>query len=432
MGFKSLRRSKCLHKLIKNMYLSVSPQGGDNRVEYIDSLAQGSMRKFAFCVSPDGKKIAFSRPVTDDYNEIFIRHLETGEETRLTNDKSIIDEVEWADNGLIFYTSNRSGYFKVWEISETGGKTTQLTHGTDQDYGISISTVANRLVCSQRRNVGTLWMINTDGTGNRQVYPDENIMESHIAPDGNTFVLTVSHPTLNSTLMLREINGGHQEFLFPFDSTLGQEYAQWSPDGKYLSYVEYRRGSRQRNAKVLDLAGGRRIHDLGEGVVGGWASDSIVYIWRNSSDDPDRPKYSSERTLNLNTMKESVFFRDTIPAMNILENTAILYFIDDKYRLLQMSEYRKDPLTQGDVILDKGEILRGQSWPSYSWLYYRSAQTGALWGLNYRTLKRSKILDVPSSTDIYPGQPDYNDKVVIYSKQRLKTNIVRIDNLFVE
>ena len=113
----------------------------------------------------------------------------------------------------MFYTSNMSGNYNIWTIPETGGEAIQVTSGAGPDYGISVSTTANRMVFSQRTYLATLWMVNTDGTGHRQVYPDENIMDSHIAPDGNTIVLEISHPSLRPTLMLREILGGRQEIL---------------------------------------------------------------------------------------------------------------------------------------------------------------------------------------------------------------------------
>jgi serine/threonine protein kinase len=411
-------------------YWSASPQGGDTRIEFIDSLMQGPLTKFTFCVSPDGKRVVFTRPLAIGHNEIFIRHLKTGEETQLTADKKVVDEVVWADNGLMFYTSNKSGNYNIWVIPESGGEAKQVTRGAGPDYGISVSTAANRMVFSQRTEVATLWMVNTDGTGHRQVYPDENIMQSHIAPDGNTIVLEISHPTLRQTLMLREISGGRQEILFPFDSATGRFYSQWSPSGNALSYIEYRTGTLHIDAKILDLAGGRRVRDLGEGGVYHWVSDSVVMIWRNSAADDDRPNYSSVRTLNLNTLEESVFFRDTVLALPVMDNTAILYESDGEWRYLPMPEYRRDPLTEGRSILGTSEISDDMALTSNSWLYFRSANTGALWRLDYRTFKRSKILDIPLSINIRIGMPDYNDNVVPYSIIRLKTNIVKIDNVF--
>ncbi len=411
-------------------YWSVSPRGGDARVEFVDSLAKGSMTKFSLCISPDGRKIAFTRPLANDYNEIFIRHLATGEEVQLTDDKKTIDEVTWADNGMLFYTSNKSGSYNIWSIPETGGAAQQVTRGAGSDYGISFSTAANRLVFLQRTDVATLRMVNTDGTGDHQVYTDENIVNSHIAPDGNTLALELSHPTLNHTLMVRGISGGRQEILFPYDSAIERSFPGWSPGGSSLSYVEHRPGSRHFNAKIIDFAGGRRVHDLGEGIFIGWVSDSVAIIGRNSAPDHENPEYFSIRTLHLNTSKESVFFRDTVFAYPVMHETVILYWRAGTWRYLPMSEYRRDPSAQGRPLPNSSEILNPTS--SESWFYYRSAKTGALWRLDYRTFGRSKIIDISPSTNINLGAADYNDKVITYSVFRQKTKIVKVDNVFLQ
>jgi serine/threonine protein kinase len=414
-------------------YWSVSFQGGDERIEFIDSLMHiGSMTKFSFCVSPDGKKIAFTRPLASGLNEIFIRHLVTGAEIQLTDDKKTVDEVEWADNGFIFYTSNRGGNYNVWAISESGGEAKQVTRGTGQEYGLAISTAANRMVFSQRNEVGTLWMVNTDGTGHRQVYPDENIINSHIAPDGNRIVLEITHPTLRQTLMLREISSGKQEILFPFDSEIGRHWPVWSPNGNSLAYFEFRRGNARLYANILDLSGGRRNRDFGEGVVDAWTSDSVVVIWRNSAAEHEYPNYSILRSLNLNTSQESVVFKDTVIASPVMNSTAIVYLRNDEWWYLKMQEYRKDSSAVGKSILRRSEISDNNALCSDSWFYFRSANTGALWRTDFKTLRRSKIIDIPLSKNIVLGVPDWNDKVVTYCIRRLKTNIVKIDHLFLD
>jgi hypothetical protein len=330
---------------------------------------------------------------------------------------------------MLFYTSNKSGSFNIWSIPETGGAAQQVTRGAGPDYGISFSTAANRLIFSQRTDVATLRMVNTDGTGDHQVYTDENIVNSHIAPDGNTLALEISHPTLNHTLMVREISGGRQEILFPYDSAIERSTPYWSPGGSSLSYREHLCGNRHFNAEIIDIAGGRRVHDLGEGIVIDWVSDSVVIIWRNSAPDHENPQRSSIRTLHLHTSKESVFFRDTVIAIPVMHGTAILYLSADAWRYLPMSEYRRDPSAQGRPLLNSSEIFMTSS---ESWLYYRSAKTGALWRLDYRTFGRSKIIDIPPSTNISLGMPDYNDKVITYSVLRQKTKIVKVDNVFLQ
>ena len=135
-----------------------------------------------------------------------------------------------------------------------------------------------------------------------------------------------------------------------------------------------------------------------------------MHIVRNPSGDTSRPHYSSFRTLNLSTTEASIFFRDSIPATSLLDNTAIVYW-NDGLRLLKRSDYQNDPAMEGVFILGKCEALGGIA--SDSRLHSKS-NTGAIWSLDFRNLKRSKILGIPKSTIIDIDVPDYNDKVVTY------------------
>ncbi|HAP35151.1 MAG TPA: hypothetical protein DCQ28_04110, partial [Bacteroidetes bacterium] len=118
---------------------------------------------------------------------------------------------------------------------------------------------------------------------------------------------------------------------FPFHPAISREEPIWSPSGKLLAFLEYSRneGIDYLGAKIIDIAGGRRIQDLGEGVVDYWLSDSLVTIVRNSSKDKKFPKYNETHLLNIRSGEEKIFFRDTIYAIPLLQNTAIGY-IDEK------------------------------------------------------------------------------------------------------
>ncbi len=408
-------------------YWSVSPQGGDATPALIDSLAKGGSSFFSSGVSPDGKKIVFTRPIQGGHNEIFTFDIEARKEKQLTFDNKDVDEAVWGTNGYIFFTSNRSGNFNIWVIPENGGEATQVTSGAGPDNGVTYSATANRLVFSQRTNVATLWMVNTDGRGNRQVFPDENIQNSHISPDGNTLVLQVMHETMLPTLMIREVSGGRQEFLFPFDPNVGRVFPKWSPSGTSISYVEIARGFRIGYGRILDLAGGRRVRDLREGFIEEWISDSVVHVYRNSSRDSLRPNYSIGKLLNLNTNQEYFYFRDSVDAVPLLKYSSIGYVDKAFYRILPMETFRRNPSAQG-VTVGRLDELNGPS--SDSWLYYRSTTRNSLWKLDLRTLQRSKIIDVQPGDNIQWGGADYNNRVVTYSIQKLKTKIVKIDKVF--
>ncbi|MDP1675272.1 MAG: hypothetical protein Q8L88_00280, partial [Bacteroidota bacterium] len=414
-------------------YWSVTPQGTDAKIEFIDSLMKGSLRYFTLKVSPDGKKILFTRPLEGDYNEIFIRDIATGNETKITDDKKTIDEAIILKNGYILYSSNRSGNFNIWAIPENGGEATQITRGAGPDYGISFSNAANRLIFSQRTETSTLWMVNTDGTENRQVYPDENINRAHISPDGKSIAMQILSPILLDALMIRDINGGRQEILFPFHPSISREEPIWSPSGKLLAFMEFRLKEEVEylNAKIIDISGGRRIQDLGEGIVDHWISDSIVTIVRNSSKNAKQSIYNETHLLNIRTGEDKVFFRDTMYAFPLLNNSAIGYLngLGDSY-IITRQELLKNPNAQGNLLLRADE--KSRAIVSQSTAYYVLKNRSALWKINLRTRKKSKIMNIPPGDNLRFYRTEYADKVLTYTKQRRKTSIVKIDNLFLK
>jgi serine/threonine protein kinase len=410
-------------------YWSVSPQGGEPTLIFADTLARGGTTFFSLGLSPDGKKVIFTRPVEGGHNEIFTHDIQAHEERQITFDNKDIDEAVWSSNGYIFFTSNRGGNFNIWAIPEYGGTPQQITQGAGPDNAVTYSASANRLVYSQRTNVATLWAVGTDGKGHRQLFPDENIQQSHVAADGNSLVLQVIDEKLLPTLMIREIAGGRQEFLFPFDKDVGRAFPRWSPSGKMVSYIEfYRRNTRRFFARILDLAGGRRVRDLGEGLIAQWITDSLVIVARPATPDTLRPTYPMAKVYELSTNREYFAYKDSVRALPLLQNSAIGYFGEKAFRILPASTFRSNPAAQGTVIVRIDEM--SASFSSDSWFYFRSAARDAFWKVDLKTLRRTKILDLIPRDNINFGGADYNDKIVTYSIQKLKTKIVKIDNVF--
>ena len=405
-------------------YWSVSPQGTDPRIEFIDSLMAGGSTYFTISISPDGNSLAFLRPMKGDYNEIFIRDLRSGAETQVTHDRKTVDEAEWLANGYILYSTNRSGNFNIWAVPADGGPAVQITKGPGPDNAMSASVAANRLVFSQRSLLSTLWIVNTDGTGHRQVYPEENIMLSHISPDGKSIALVVSHPTLNRTLMIRDLATGRQELLFPHDSLIIRALPLWSPSGKSISFIEWTAG--MGFAKIIHLSAGRRIQDMGKGLIFRWYSDSSVLVLRDTSNIVGQRNFNVPMRLNIRSgMEEPAPQEWAVPVLN---GTKVVVRTGNDIRLLTRQEYQKKGAIAGTIVVAQGPWFG----MSDEWCYYLTPTSDALWKYSFRTLNRSKIANLPPGYAYYFWGIDYTDKVVTYSRSWLKTSIVRIDNLFLE
>jgi Tol biopolymer transport system component len=413
-------------------YWSVSSQGNDARIEFIDSLMKGNVKYFTLNLSPDGKNIIFTRPTEGNYNEIFIHNLASGNEIQLTHNKKLVDETEWTNNGYIFYSSNRSGNFNIWAIPEDGGDAAQITRGSGPDGGISVSIAANRMIYSQSLESSTLWSINVDGTKLHQLYPDENIEEGAISPDGKTIAMSIHKSTTTHTLMTRDISGDAQEILIPFKEGVSLYSPEWSPSGRYLAFLEItvEGNTTFRHARIIDMSGGRQVREFGEGIIADWVSDSVVIVIRNISKDSTKPNFNETRVLNINTGKEKVFSKDSTRAFPVLNNSAVIYRDNErKLYLVSRSELTKNPNGKGRLVFNENETYWAGTLANT--LYYVPRIPASVWEMDLRTLKKSKICDIPEG-DNSNFQLDKIHHVLTFCRSKNKTSIVKVDNLFAE
>jgi TolB protein len=86
-------------------------------------------------LSPDGKRLAFTRLVSSTNPEIFVRDLVAKTTRRLTYNAAQDLSVSWSPDGTrLAFLSNRSGSYQVWSMSaSTGGGLTQVTHVEDAE-----------------------------------------------------------------------------------------------------------------------------------------------------------------------------------------------------------------------------------------------------------------------------------------------------------
>ena len=86
-------------------------------------------------LSPDGKRLAYTRLVTSNNPEIFVLDLATKTSKRLTSNSAQDLHVSWSPDGTrLAFLSNRSGPYQVWSMSaSTGGGLAQVTHVDDAE-----------------------------------------------------------------------------------------------------------------------------------------------------------------------------------------------------------------------------------------------------------------------------------------------------------
>ena len=115
----------------------------DNTIEQINADGSGYKKRYSCtCTfihhptfSPDGKKIAFARPVgTGNTPEIFVKNLSDGTTKRITWSSGWDDTPTWSPDGSkIVFDSNRSGKWRIYTMSPTGANVVAITN-TNMDW----------------------------------------------------------------------------------------------------------------------------------------------------------------------------------------------------------------------------------------------------------------------------------------------------------
>ena len=72
---------------------------------------------YDFSFSPDGKRLAFTRSISESDQDLYEISLDNKKIRRLTNDNKNIHGHSWGKDGkTIIYSSDKGGKFELWEL----------------------------------------------------------------------------------------------------------------------------------------------------------------------------------------------------------------------------------------------------------------------------------------------------------------------------
>jgi serine/threonine protein kinase len=404
---------------------SVNPNGSDPRREVLDS-STGSRGHFDFDWSPDGHSIIWLKTFAGGYQEIVRTDLETGKEKQITHNQKIIDEICWAPNDKIIFSSNKSGSSNLWMVPASGGESIQITKGSGPDVGMSISADGKRLLYLQRLEAGYLWRGTIDGRSVQQLTTDErNIGWPSFSPGREQIVFGMSdNDPLKYTghIYVCDRNGNNRRQI-----TTGDEYAgwpTWSPDGKWISY--YVRKSEQTSDTaiiyLINPADPGPPRPLGKGMYSKWIDTTTLLI--------ANPFIHTGSIVSLTGKSTTMVYKDSINLWPILDGKHVLltdgHFGNGGWYIVAAEN---NQVLEGAKAKKLFAIIYPPNLSPDRKFFYYSEGNGILRRVSLPDGKDERILGT------FPGLSmafsiSYDGKEIVYSDSRSNAKLVLIENLF--
>jgi len=142
-----------------SLYLVFVSNGSKVRLTYpdMDILGDTSPR-----FSPDGKQVAFIRMKYQFEYDVFVVAVTGGEVRKLTNQSSVLGDVDWETNNLVAYSGDRDGEFRLWQVdlqSPNPRVVAASSIATDMPLQFSISRATRQIAFSGYQPDLNIWAL---------------------------------------------------------------------------------------------------------------------------------------------------------------------------------------------------------------------------------------------------------------------------------
>jgi len=253
---------------------TVSVQGGPPRPLPMDQAALGM-------ISLDGKKIAFNRIAPRYWRkgykgnasaDLFVQDIASGEFTQLTNTKledfrGFRQDVMpmWGADGMIYFLSERDGFFNIWKIAAGGGTPVQVTfHKKDGVQFPAVSPDGTDIIYECEFD---LWTMKIPEGKPRRISlnlafdPKVNWVE-YLSTEGKADGFTPSPKgdyvavDYHGEIVLVPAEEGIGEMKQVTSSPWRERYEAYSPNGRYLAYISDE--SLEEEIWIANLESGQR------------------------------------------------------------------------------------------------------------------------------------------------------------------------------
>jgi len=268
----------------KAEFRTVRPNGSDDRRELIDSASVNAAR---FSWSPDGRSICWIRSVSPQSVDLTIYELSSGRARQVTFDKKDIDNVCWAPNDQIIYSSNRTGNYNLWMVPASGGSPTRITKGIGPDYSTGISRDGSKLLYRQSQTLNHIWIAGIDGTKPRQItFDDAYLWGITFSADGKEILFGNAAPGgagAGTCIFSIDRDGSNRRRLTSGEEWVGRPLP--SPDGRWIIYDRDPIGAPGESTMVclIDAKNPVAPTSIAKGGAMGWADDTTFVTWNGAT-----------------------------------------------------------------------------------------------------------------------------------------------------
>ena len=407
---------------------SIKPNGSDDRRELVDSVS-GEARRFSW--SPDGQSVCWIGYFSEQCKEVTVYELSTKKARQVTFDRKNIEDVYWAPNDQIIFSSKKSGNYNLWMVPASGGSVTQISKGTGRDYGAVSSRDGSKLLYQQAQFISHIWIAGTNGGNPHQItFDDAALFSVSFSPDGKELLFASDQPEGTkggSFICSVDRDGRNRKQL-----TSGEEWCDYplqSPDGRWIIFSAYPLAQPSDSSRVflIDARNPGAPKLVGKGTPQRWIDEKtfISHDWVAFSDWLNR----------IDGGQPQKFFEDSTWAIPLQGGKYIVY-VD--YRSGRQGLWVSSAPGVKDADLPSPRKLpcslsSGGGFDRSGKFYYWVKNAGELRRISIPSGKEEVIHRAfPGLTPLPFSSLDisYDGKEIVYTDARVNSKLVMIENLF--
>ena len=220
------------------------------------------LNEYEWISTAKGKLFAVERSrFSSLYIVDFADNFQSPQTKQIFNEAGVIDTIDWARNGKIYFNSWTSGNNEIWRLSPDGTGTERLTNDSKLSDGFSVSPKDGSIVFSGApTRTDNLFIVGPDGENIRQLTNGTDDFLPRFMPDGDEAIFqrrsvpkaTLWRVSTTSNESPRQLTG------------YTAQHPSVSPDGKMIAYqfMDLTIGDGVWKIALVDLNSGRLLNKI--------------------------------------------------------------------------------------------------------------------------------------------------------------------------